>query len=108
VSGESHESPRDALLDGILRFLAAQDRCAPGAMRVVLERELDRAGSAAILALKEGLASDNGWRYYPHDSLARRIHHVLADQCLSRESAVLGIEHSFRQLTRREMDGRGR
>lgn len=37
--------------------------------------------------------ADDGWRYYPPDPLVRRIHHVLADRLLQRDSSLAGIEH---------------
>jgi 1-acyl-sn-glycerol-3-phosphate acyltransferase len=37
--------------------------------------------------------SDAEWRYYPPDPLVRRIHRVLADRLLKRDSSLAGIDH---------------
>ena len=74
---------REALIEGILRFLATQDLLTVRDIRVALEREIDDAGSEALLALKTRLTTDNGWGYYPRDPLAQRIHHLLANRFLS-------------------------
>jgi hypothetical protein len=63
-------------------------------IRDSLEREIDDAGPAALARLNERLDDAGaGWNYCPSDPLARRLHHVLADNLLERESAIFGIEH---------------
>jgi 1-acyl-sn-glycerol-3-phosphate acyltransferase len=84
---------RAQVIGGILNFLSGQDLLAIAEIRHALEREIDEAGSEAIVALRNRLTSEAGWGYYPPDPLARRIHHVLADRFLEAESQVLGSEH---------------
>jgi hypothetical protein len=71
---------RDPLIAAITTFLAGQDARTLDEIRNALERELDAAGPAALVRLGERLATSGAdWEYYPRDSLARRIHHLLAD-----------------------------
>ena len=70
---------RDTLIAAILDFLSGQDLLTLEQIRRALEREIDEAGSTAVLALKKRLVADAGWSYYPRDPLAQRIHHVLAE-----------------------------
>ena len=86
-------SSRDALIGAIVHFLVGQDLLTLQDIRAALEHEIDGAGPDALLALKARLATDNGWEYYPRDPLARRIHHLLADRFLNRDSQLLGIGH---------------
>jgi 1-acyl-sn-glycerol-3-phosphate acyltransferase len=79
---------RDALVGAILEFLADQDLLTRQEIRIALEREIDRAGPDALLALKTRLGDDNGWDYYPRDPLAQRIHYLLADRFLGNGSAL--------------------
>ena len=58
---------RDQLLRAILGFLPGQDLLALAEIRSALEREIDEAGSHALVALNARLALDAGWGY------ARRI-----------------------------------
>jgi 1-acyl-sn-glycerol-3-phosphate acyltransferase len=84
---------RDALVMAITAFLSYQDSAALEEMRESLRREIDAAGPAALAGLNERFATTGSdWSYYPHDPLARRIHHVLADRLLHAQSTLLGIE----------------
>jgi 1-acyl-sn-glycerol-3-phosphate acyltransferase len=89
----ANEPGREALIDAILAFLGDQDLLALRDVRAALEREIDRAGSESLLALKTRLADDHGWGYYPPDPLARRIHHLLASRFLSDGSALRHAGH---------------
>src|SRR6185503_11985212 len=90
---QSNISNRDALIAAILEFLAGQDLLTLTDIRAALEREIDRAGPGALRALNSSLAADNGCDYYPPHPLARRIHHLLADRFLDRDSQLLGTHH---------------
>ena len=92
----SNSSDRDALIAAILEFLGGQDLLTLEDIRAALEREIDSAGPDAVVALKARLSADSGWDYCPPDPLARRIHHLLADRFLNRDSRVLGTEHLSR------------
>ncbi len=85
---------REALVGAIMAFLTGLDPRDLDAIRGALEREVDRAGLAAVAELKRRLdAPDDHWSYYPPDPLARRIHHLLADRLLHPGSSLSGIEH---------------
>jgi 1-acyl-sn-glycerol-3-phosphate acyltransferase len=84
---------RDRLVAAILAFLNETDLLTVEDVRAALETEIDAAGPGALLDLKERLAADLGWTYYPRDPLAQRIHHLLADRFLQPGSRVLGAEH---------------
>jgi 1-acyl-sn-glycerol-3-phosphate acyltransferase len=84
---------RDTLVAAILDFLSGQDLLTLEQIRLALEHEIDEAGADAVVALKERLAADAGWSYYPRDPLVQRIHHVLADTLLHPDSQLEGIEH---------------
>jgi 1-acyl-sn-glycerol-3-phosphate acyltransferase len=84
---------REPIIGGILQFLAGYDRRLLVEIRAALEREIDLAGPGALDTLRERLTVDLGWAYYPRDPLARRIHHVLAERFLEKESLVEGHEH---------------
>jgi 1-acyl-sn-glycerol-3-phosphate acyltransferase len=85
---------RDALIAAITTFLADRDARTLDEIRDVLERVIDEAGPDALVRLGERLAAAGAdWSYYPRDTLARRIHHVLADSLLEPDSALFGIEH---------------
>jgi 1-acyl-sn-glycerol-3-phosphate acyltransferase len=88
--------PRRApLIAAITTFLAEQDARTLDEIRRALDREIDRAGPAALDSLCERLgAAGNDWSYYPPDPLARRIHEVLADRLLTADSTLHGIEHA--------------
>jgi 1-acyl-sn-glycerol-3-phosphate acyltransferase len=81
------------LVAAILDFLTADDLLPRDEVRAQLEREVDAAGSAALLNLKTRLSEDHGWTYYPRDALAQRIHHVLADRFLQAGSRLDGLQH---------------
>jgi 1-acyl-sn-glycerol-3-phosphate acyltransferase len=97
VSEQTHPpaSPpfsRETLITAITTFLSGWDTIEE--MRHTLEREIDAAGSRALMRLGRGLASAGAdWDYYPRDPLARRIHQVLADRILLPESNLAGAEH---------------
>jgi 1-acyl-sn-glycerol-3-phosphate acyltransferase len=84
---------RDKLVAAILAFLNSQDLLTVEDVRAALEMEIDAAGPGALVDLKERLAADLGWAYYPRDPLAQRIHHLLADRFLQAGSRALGVEH---------------
>lgn len=87
------DAVRDALIGAVIDFLTGQDLLTQEEIRTALAREIDCAGPAALLDLRERLRVDAGWGYYPPDPLARRIHHVLADRFLCAESLVTGTAH---------------
>lgn len=86
---------RNGLIAAILAFVGegGQDLLALEDIRAQLHRELDDAGDSAILGLMGRLTEDHGWNYYPPDSLARRIHHLLASRFLTADSTAHGIEY---------------
>jgi 1-acyl-sn-glycerol-3-phosphate acyltransferase len=80
----------DGLIEAILAFLGgAHGQLPMEDVRGLLEREIDRAGPDAVLALKANLSADTGWDYYPRDPLAQRIHHLLATRFLADGSAAV-------------------
>ena len=79
---EPRPPSRDGLVAAILAFIGGSDFLTAEAIRFVLEREIDAAGPAALVALKARLGADDGSAYYSSDPLARRIHHLLADRFL--------------------------
>jgi 1-acyl-sn-glycerol-3-phosphate acyltransferase len=84
---------RDVLVAAIAAFLSHQDTRTLKDIRESLGREIDDAGPDALAGLNERLAGAGAdWTYYPPDPLARRIHHVLADRLLPRESSLIGLE----------------
>ena len=87
------DAVRDALIGAVIDFLSGQDLLTQQEIRTALAREIDCAGPAALLDLRDRLRMDAGWGYYPPDPLARRIHHVLADRFLRAESSVAGTVH---------------
>jgi 1-acyl-sn-glycerol-3-phosphate acyltransferase len=84
---------REVLVGAILEFLADQDLLTLRDIRAALEREIDRAGDTALLALTSSLFTDHGWDYYASDPLARRIHHLLADRFLGTGSEVCNAHY---------------
>jgi 1-acyl-sn-glycerol-3-phosphate acyltransferase len=84
---------REQLLSAILECLPDDDLLARSDIRTALEGEIESAGPNALIALKERLASDGGWTYYPPDPLARRIHHLLAERFLDERSQLLGAQN---------------
>ena len=87
---------RDALISEILEFIGTEDLLESADIRAALEREIDAAGPAALVALKDSLSADLGWSYYAPDPLARNIHHLLADRFLGAHSELTGVEHLAR------------
>jgi 1-acyl-sn-glycerol-3-phosphate acyltransferase len=84
---------RDALINGITTFLKDHDPSVLARIRESLAREIDVAGADAMARLNERLGESGvDWTYCPHDPLARRIHHVLADSLLHCDSGVFGID----------------
>jgi len=84
---------REQLVGGILQFLKGQDLLALAEIHTALEREIDEAGPASLIGLKERLTLDAGWSYYPPDPLAQRIHLLLAARFVQPDSQVMGLEH---------------
>lgn len=85
---------RAELIGAITTFLGGRDERTMAEMRATLERELDRAGAAALDQLNVRLeTAGSDWTYYPPDPLARRVHHALADAILDSRSTVTGLEH---------------
>ena len=87
------QSGRDTLIDAILSFIGGSTLLSAVEIRAALEREIDAAGSGALVALQASLTADDGWAFYRRDPLAQRIHHLLADRFLERGSAVEGLHH---------------
>jgi 1-acyl-sn-glycerol-3-phosphate acyltransferase len=86
---------RDALVAAIMTFIGGDDLLTRDEIRSALEREVDGAGAAALVSLRERLASvRDDWDYSPPDPLARRIHHLLADKLMHPDSTLIGIEHA--------------
>lgn len=86
-------SARDRLVAAIVESMPVHDLLAVADIRAELEREVDHAGPAAVLALKERISADSGWDYYPRDPLAQRVHHLLADRFLAPGSELRGAHH---------------
>jgi len=64
--------PRDRLVDAIVSLLAAGDLLPLDEVRAELEREIDAAGSGALLVLQARPGTDDGWSYYSRDPFAQR------------------------------------
>lgn len=77
----------------IVESMPVHDLLAAADIRAELEREVDHAGPAAVLALKERIVADSGWDYYPRDPIAQRVHHLLADRFLAPGSELRGAHH---------------
>jgi len=85
---------RNGLVSAITAFLAGNDASTLDGIRRALEREIDKAGPSALADLGARLANAGGaWSFFPHDPLARRIHHLLADRLLDPTSTLSGAEH---------------
>jgi 1-acyl-sn-glycerol-3-phosphate acyltransferase len=95
-ANESSQDPaisREAILSAVMAFLAAQDSQTLEDVRLCLDRELDDAGTDALVALGRRLGSTgDDWTYYPAEPLARRIHLAVADRILLPGSGLLGVE----------------
>jgi 1-acyl-sn-glycerol-3-phosphate acyltransferase len=87
-------TPKETLLEAIFEFIGNRDLLDRDGIRAALEREIDRDGPDSLQALIGHLSADTGWAYYPPDPIARRVHHLLAEHFLSRESRVEGITHA--------------
>lgn len=83
---------RELLVSGILQFLTGQDLLVLAEVRAALDREIDDAGPASLVALRDRLTLDAGWSYYPPDPLAQRIHLLLATRFVQPDSQVVGLE----------------
>jgi 1-acyl-sn-glycerol-3-phosphate acyltransferase len=86
-------STREALLAGILAFLAGNDLLSLDDIRGAVEREIDEAGPDALVSMRRQLTADTGWSYYPRDPLAQRIHYILADRLVPSDSVLVGMAH---------------
>ena len=85
---------REPLVETIVRFLARDRVTDAREIRACVERAIDESGPGAIDSLSARLAGAGAdWSYYPHDPLARRIHHALASQVLRPEPVVDGTHH---------------
>jgi 1-acyl-sn-glycerol-3-phosphate acyltransferase len=85
---------RGPLVETIVRFLARERVTDAREIRACVERAIDESGPGAIDSLSARLLRAGAdWAYYPHDPLARRIHHALASQVLQPEPVVLGTHY---------------
>lgn len=85
---------REPLVETIVRFLAHERVTDAREIRECVERAIDESGPGAIDTLSSRLLKAGAdWDYYPHDPLARRIHHALAPRVLQPEPVIFGIEH---------------
>ena len=85
---------REPLVETIVRFLAHERASDSREIRACVERAIDESGPGAIDSLSARLLrAGTDWAYYPHDPLARRIHHALASQVLQPEPVVDGTHH---------------
>jgi 1-acyl-sn-glycerol-3-phosphate acyltransferase len=94
---------REPLVDTIVRFLARERAADAREIRECVERAIDESGPGAIDSLSGRLRkAGDDWTYYPHDPLARRIHHALASRVLQPEPSVHGT-HYLDQLKDRPL-----
>ena len=85
---------REPLVETIVRFLAHERASDAREIRECVERAIDESGPGAIDSLSARLLrAGTDWAYYPHDPLARRIHHALASRVLQPEPVVDGTHH---------------
>jgi 1-acyl-sn-glycerol-3-phosphate acyltransferase len=85
---------REPLVNAISTFLAHVQTPGLPDIRVTLERTIDEAGPEGLDSLARRLAqAGTDWSYFPHDPLARQIHHVLAAPVLQHAPVVSGAEH---------------
>lgn len=85
---------REPLVDTIVRFLARERAADAREIRECVERAIDESGPGALDALSARLFKGGAeWDYYPHDPLARRIHHALASRVLQPEPVVHGAHY---------------
>jgi 1-acyl-sn-glycerol-3-phosphate acyltransferase len=85
---------RESLVDAIVRFLARERASDAREIRACVERAIDESGPGALDSLSSRLLrAGTDWAYYPHDPLARRIHHALASRVLQPAPVVHGAHH---------------
>jgi 1-acyl-sn-glycerol-3-phosphate acyltransferase len=85
---------RQPLVDTIVRFLARERVSDAREIRACVERAIDESGPDAIDSMSARLlGAGSDWSYYPHDPLARRIHHALASRVLQPEPVVSGAHY---------------
>ena len=85
---------REPLVDTIVRFLARERAADAREIRECVERAIDESGPGALDTLSARLFKGGAeWDYYPHDPLARRIHHALASRVLQPEPVVHGAHY---------------
>src|SRR5688572_30166598 len=85
---------REPLVETIVRFLARERAPDAREIRECVERAIDESGPGAVDSLSARLLKGAAeWTYYPHDPLARRIHHALASRVLQPEPVVRGTHH---------------
>ena len=94
---------REPLVDTIVRFLARERATDAREIRECVERAIDESGPDALDALSARLFKGGSeWTYYPHDPLARRIHHALASRVLQPEPVVHGA-HYLAEVTNKPL-----
>lgn len=85
---------REPLVETIVRFLARERAVDAQEIRACVERAIDESGPGAIDSMSARLLRGGAdWGYYPHDPLARRIHHALAPRVLQPKPVVGGVQH---------------
>ena len=85
---------REPLVETIVRFLTHERVADARDIRDCVERAIDESGPGAIDTLSARLLrAGTDWAYYPHDPLARRIHHALAPRVLQPEPVVRGADN---------------
>jgi len=85
---------REPLVDTIIRFLAHERVADRNAVRACVERAIDESGPNALESLSARLLGAGAeWAYYPHDPLARRIHHALAPRVLRPAPVFKNAQH---------------
>jgi 1-acyl-sn-glycerol-3-phosphate acyltransferase len=85
---------REPLVETIVRFLARERAADAREIRECVERAIDESGPGAVDSLSARLLGAGAdWAYYPHDPLARRIHHALASRVLRPQPVVRGTHH---------------
>lgn len=103
AEGEAAASARQALIGAVLDHLAPGDLLGRRDIETALIEEIEAAGLHGLEALRQRLQLDAGWAYYPHDPLARRIHHRLADRVLLPGSSLTGATAALAELADRPL-----
>ena len=86
---------RYPLIATVTKFLWRQDDETLDEIQRALAREMTDAGPEAVASLCSRLAdSGTDWHYYPRDTLAKRIHEIIADRVLASDSTLIGAEHA--------------